>query len=845
MNQLNKITCLKCFVVCLLSFSLSQIEAFAQVDTSKQRAIDIQEIYNQTLEVNTSLKNGENTEVILLANAIIDSFSQLICHTPYFGYLNYYKGSSYRALGNYYLSEKCYAMAEQCFFEAGDSILLIDSRINLAGTLIVSKKHEEARFILENLFRDFGNSMNHDNRANIYANLASIGIRINDTLLSHRSFEQILGLMEDASGGEFASFITERNYGRYLLSQGRFSEGSKYLHQSLRGAIDSLGQTNFQIGICCNHLGELYSKTEKIDSASFYFNEALDILSPNANEKSSGQPNPQYETVLIECLLNYGDLLIRDVSGNKKAFDLFQKAINRLLYLSHAINAESTRFIIAEKGREAFNKGVIAALNLYKLTEEKYYFDIAFEWSLKAKSLSLNWLTEKDLIYKNAGIPMGLTENLKSLRKSIDLLLKDNLDETLSVSVDSVSQLISLYEKTEEQVRANYSVIVGETEDISMVSLVSESLGRREKYLGFFDVDSVLLAFILTKKGKEIIEIKKDSQLISSMEHFKELLKSSPHANYTETDVEEFSDLSKSLYGRLIKPLIQKHDLTLAIHPDGALLGLSFEALCDEHKNQKTFKELPYLLRSHEIRYVATPFFSEHSRKNFNRKSKLGIITCGISEKASMMESEVKALQSRFPNSTVYYIDELPFELDSVINEQDAIHISSHVSINRQDAFYTGLSCTESDSNFLLTFQDVLFQDIPGYPVFINGCESGSGPINQGEGLMSMGLAFAMAGSKSIIQHLWEASDRSSSEIASNYYRYFTRDNESKALSKARRKYLRNSQIGYDHPYYWAGMVYYGSRDNGAPQSSIIYIILSGAVLLCALFFLRKRINAL
>jgi len=842
MNQLFKISHWKGILLYLLSSSLFQLAVSGQEDTSVQRAKDVLEIYYQTLEVNTSLKNGNNTEVIIKANAAIDSFSPLICQTPYFGYLNYYKGSAYRSLGNYYLSERCYTVAEQCFISYKDTITLIDSRINFAGTYILSKKYEEARSLLEDLISNYGNSMNHDNRANIYSNLAALGIRMNDLLLCRTSFEKVLGLMEEPSGGEFASFVAERNYGRYLLSQGRFSECTEYLHRSLGGAIDSLGQTHFQIGICCNHLGEMYAKTEIKDSASNYYKKAINILSQSTGDISTVEPNPQYETVLIESLLNYGDLLINGLSDYQGALDLFQKAVNRLLYLSHAINAEATRFIIADKGREAFNKGVIAAINLYKLTGDNLYNDLAFEWTLQAKSLSLNWLIEKDLIYRRSGMPMKLSEDLKKRRKTMDLVLADNFDGTLSCTLDSVSNLLRLYENTEEQIRANYFDILREKAYISLVDMLAESLGKREKYIGFFDTDSTLLAFIVTKRGKEIFPINKDSLLIQSIENFKEFLMKSPNANYSQTDVEGFSGLSQYLFERLIKPIIQKSDRTLAFHPDGILLGFSFEALIEKHKSQKTFKELPYLLKSHEIRYVATPFFSAPIKMNFDKESRIGIISCGVSERTSMMETEVEALQNRFPNSGIYYIDQEPFQFDKLVNENDAIHISSHLSINQQNVFSSGLSCMQSDSNSLLTFQDILYQDIPGYPVFINGCESGSGPLNQGEGLMSLGLAFAMAGSKSIIQHLWEASDQSSSEIASNYYRYFTHYTESKALSKAKIKYLKNSQVGYDHPYYWAGLVYYGSRDNDAPLASLVFIILSIAFIICALVLLRKRL---
>jgi len=54
--------------------------------------------------------------------------------------------------------------------------------------------------------------------------------------------------------------------------------------------------------------------------------------------------------------------------------------------------------------------------------------------------------------------------------------------------------------------------------------------------------------------------------------------------------------------------------------------------------------------------------------------------------------------------------------------------------------------------------------------------------MGNGEGLMSLSLAFTLAGAKSVVQHMWDADDETSGQIAKQYYKSKKRLPESEAL---------------------------------------------------------------
>jgi len=90
----------------------------------------------------------------------------------------------------------------------------------------------------------------------------------------------------------------------------------------------------------------------------------------------------------------------------------------------------------------------------------------------------------------------------------------------------------------------------------------------------------------------------------------------------------------------------------------------------------------------------------------------------------------------------------------------------------------------------------------------LNGCESATGAFNSTDGRLSPGLFFTLAGAQGVVEHLWKASDKSSTQIAEVFYKNYQNQKPSTALFQAKIKYLENCPSGLDHPHYWAGIVY-------------------------------------
>jgi len=795
-------------------------------------------LYKSADSATTLVNQGETWKVLELCNNAFESLSPGI-ESRYCGYMLSYKGQVYKRIGNYFLAEKCYRLSNAYAIKFNDQELT-GSTINSFGVIaLLTFDYLKAKTVFNKLILENKEISDESLKTLAFINLAEIAVRENDTVAGEAYFSILTPLLKKPD-----TYLIERNLGRFLMKTNRLETALQHFKNALTKSLYVNGQNQYQTGLCYFHMGECYQQIGNRDSAESCYNNARKILLPDENEGSDHQVDlqPQYETVLIEFLIGQGEFYLDEPETCTKAFETFKIAIDRLLFLSHSLTSESTRFIIAEKGRTAFNHGITCALRLYEQTSKDHYLDQAFEWSLQSKSLSLNWLVEKDLTYALAGIPAELITRLQDYRNMLEGMLGDSISPVVTVPLDSVGRVIRLYERIEEQIRSNYEEIRKGMDSISLMEQIRKNLSRKEQYISFYDLGSSLVVFSFRNSRPFYFRIEKDSQLIAQINRFKSIVSGPPYGLYGSKDIAEFMNTGNDLYNKLLRPIMSMANKDhLALHPDGILLAFPFEALITEKSKAASFRELPYLFKDYQVRYVSTPLLARPDRGNRMPKSRILLISCESVPDIPAADKEVKGISDLFRSARVWNMDQTG-QADQLLGEGPLlIHICSHLAVNEQDPLRSGISCRSGDPAGL-TFRDILNYRLTGSQVYINTCESGNGPMNHGEGLMSLGLAFSIAGSSTIIQQMWKAPDQASGLIAQDYYRFLKGESPACALSRAKNRYLEESPAGADHPYYWAGVTCYSDQgENPRPLRIVLILILISVLVGIAYLSLRKR----
>jgi len=275
-------------------------------------------------------------------------------------------------------------------------------------------------------------------------------------------------------------------------------------------------------------------------------------------------------------------------------------------------------------------------------------------------------------------------------------------------------------------------------------------------------------------------------------------------------------------------------------------MDLPFEALIKDNpisnssEIENEFRDLPFLVKDFQITYLSDIHTRTNARSiSFHRKTML-LLTCTNDRLAPEIGNETELVSREIPRTTIVDLTNEHLDLKLALINADVIHFAGHIRVNWSDSFGTILGCSDQ-LNGAFRLSTLLNIRLNSDLVFINGCESAEGRINQGDGKLSTGLFFLLAGAKGVIEHRWQAPDLSGSFLACSFYHSYPCDQPAKALVDAKRKYLTTCQPGLDHPHFWAGIVY--TSPLVLNQNNHFPLIMLTALGACLLLIIRKTIR--
>jgi CHAT domain-containing protein len=147
-----------------------------------------------------------------------------------------------------------------------------------------------------------------------------------------------------------------------------------------------------------------------------------------------------------------------------------------------------------------------------------------------------------------------------------------------------------------------------------------------------------------------------------------------------------------------------------------------------------------------------------------------------------------------------------------------AIHFACHGLVNIDKPMLSSLALTRAgDGDGFFTALEVLRTKIPADLVVLSACETATGKIVSGEGIVGMTRAFMFAGSQRVICSLWKVDDEATMALMVKFYELWNPKDGSTGLPTAvalrkAQEHVR-SQEKWKHPYFWAAWVLWGLPD--------------------------------
>jgi CHAT domain-containing protein len=544
------------------------------------------------------------------------------------------------------------------------------------------------------------------------------------------------------------------------------------------------------------------------------------------------------------------------------------------------IGEEGSRLQLGDRYREFYINAIESFRESYDKTREQIYLEKIFEYSEKSKVASLLASTRESKAI-NTKIPADLAGREKEFQRTIGfynskIAEEENLENPdkskLSLWKDYImaatfqrDSLLKIFEmKYPDYYSLKYNTRVTSLRDIPGLT------GYKSNYVSYILSDTLLYTFVTNRKYRTLITMKVDSAFFTLVNKFRKLLISPDLEENPMSEYHDFQVYGHKLYSFLIEPikafLISSK---LIISADNILSYLPFETLIttDSCQNNLNYRNLAYLMNEFRISYTySATLLEESERANPAFRNNL-IAFAPIYDYRSALKNSTLTQ----PNSESV-LRPIPYSLEESVyitritkgllysdtaatksvymknaGNYDIIHLAMHTIINNNSPILSRMifsGSKDSLDNSGLNISDIYDIPLRAKMVVLSSCNTGTGNLQKGEGVLSLARGFIYSGSKSVVLSLWEVNDVSGSEIVEFFYSNLLKgESKSEALRNARLKFLNSSTQLSSHPFFWSTLVIYGddsslyySRDLKAATIIVSLILAAGLF-----FYFKKR----
>ena len=289
----------------------------------------------------------------------------------------------------------------------------------------------------------------------------------------------------------------------------------------------------------------------------------------------------------------------------------------------------------------------------------------------------------------------------------------------------------------------------------------------------------------------------------------------------------------------MIEPLDLDHSIEdLIIVPHGRLSYIPFDALLSEEVkvDKLDYRSLSYLVKKYDITYS---YSAALHFKYFKSTRRYGRNILAMAPNYDFLEFDLNKQAYRHRQANRAVLRPLPGAKEEVMRLSefshcealmgnnategnfkekagrfDILHLAMHTIINDSIPMFSKLVFAQSNDTIedgFLNTQEIYNMKLNARLTVLSACNTGSGVMRKGEGVMSMSRAFLYAGCPSIVMTLWEVEDKMSANLMMDFYRFlFKGYSKPEALRKAKLLHIQNADPLKAHPYFWLGYIFVG-----------------------------------
>lgn len=712
----------------------------------------------------------------------------------------------------------------------------VETYILLVETYLEKKDHEKAKYYLE-----LAEKMPLNNKENVkwYERLARYYREIEDFQSAKESMMKAMSMAKELGTRNSPPLRARRKIelAKALKGGGDSNESLKVLQQGLH----VLAPTFKDEDISKNPFSE--QLFDKPDGLTILQEKARILNNKYVKYDSLDYLKISYETYITACDV------IKDVR--------------------QGIRSSDSKNDLSAKTISVYEEAIQVAYTLYKITNDKEYISVAFRLAESNKAqLLLENLNEQEA-RGFAGIPDSLSAKEKGQRLYLaaleDRAIRDGRNRDDDDEIFKIRQEINQFSSFLENSYPRYYKQKYNNDPIDPDFVQKQILDTKDALIEYFVGIESIYVFVITKDHMFMDEIIKSSQDMEQIMRFRNMLKKRPGGESPENEYDQFVRSSRSIYSSFVKNALDKLPQSvnsLIIIPDDLVNYIPFEVLLldePESDNSYALTSQFYLFEDYAINYnySATLLSKVIEKDEFDFEANF------IGYAPTFEESSIAANRSY----TTFELSNLKCNKDEVSSieriiggekrvDEDAtkinflneaknykiIHLATHAFVNLNDSKLNRI--------FL---QDDFLSEVNLYNLELNtelavlsACNTGSGELLKGEGVMNLARGFINAGCSSTLMSMWAVDDCATADLMLLFYKEIKKGlDKDEALRRAKIEYITSANKTKLHPYYWAAFVPFGDMKpmelKRVWYSNIALLIGIGLIGFAALFFYYRR----
>jgi tetratricopeptide (TPR) repeat protein len=666
-------------------------------------------------------------------------------------------------------------------------------------------------------------------------------------------------------------------YGEFLRKSGHYTDALRTLRESLRISLKTYGLKNNITSQAYKNIGDLYFENGSVDSSLYYYQKSLISIVKDFNDEniySNPSPDSSYFNIrLLDNLKGKSKALeacsesIHERSGKIKlmsaALETTEICLGLIDSISNSYPSEESQMYLTRNEKETFITAIRLAAGINSLsgsiTPEGIY-----SIAQKKKASILKNKIEVNNLVNSLIVPDSLREKINFITSELadynKLLSETQRNDSMTI-IQYKDKIFDLNREKEKTTVALSSMVSGYNElmkrtDLLPIKTIRQNLNRNEIILDYFlsnemkDNRRKLYIFLISRNEVQFTE----TYLGPEFGYYAGLLRNTtdPTSCPPNKCIHEYAEGLYYMYRNLILPVEDKISCKrLVIIPDEELGWLPFEAFLKEAPANgiKDFEDSHFLIHDYVISYDYSS--SLMIKKNTIPGKSLQLISF-TPEYTHTEEfalhgalTEISKINAMFEGKCYSGDHATRSNFLRSISEPAIFHLAMHSFSDSTNSLYSYMMFDpgEQDDGKFYNYE-ISLSKIVSPMIVLSSCNSGTGTLYSGEGLISLARSFILAGASSVVRTSWEVNDDISSEIITRFYKLLKKGmNKDEALREAKLEYLKKSPPVFMHPYYWAAYQVVG--DNGAviknKRPIFVTIVTISSVLILILYLLKHR----